>query len=108
MQMVKRVGVLSFGKILGISYAVMGLFIGGIFALLSLVGAGMTAAGTGEADAMWGAMFGVGAVIFLPLFYGVLGFIFGLLGALLYNLLAGLVGGIEVELVDSGPAAPSY
>jgi hypothetical protein len=42
-------------------------------------------------------MFGVGAIIFLPLFYGVLGLIGGALGAALYNLFAGLFGGIELE-----------
>lgn len=45
-----------------------------------------------------GLLFGVGSVIFLPIFYGVLGFVFGLLTALLYNLVARFVGGIEVEV----------
>jgi len=36
-------------------------------------------------------------------FYGVLGFIFTALGYALYNFVAGLVGGVEVEL-DGGRA----
>jgi hypothetical protein len=40
----------------------------------------------------------VGSIILFPLFYGILGFIGGLIMAGLYNLLAGFVGGIEVEL----------
>jgi hypothetical protein len=42
-------------------------------------------------------MFGVGAIVFLPLFYGVLGLIAGAIGAALYNLFAGIFGGIELE-----------
>ncbi|MEE8524181.1 MAG: hypothetical protein V3T72_09645 [Thermoanaerobaculia bacterium] len=107
MQVLKRVGVLSCGKITGLLYALIGLIIGGIFALLSLVGAGMAASGGGS-EALWGAMFGVGAVILMPLFYGVMGFIGGLITGLLYNLIAGWIGGLEMELVDSGPSTPAY
>jgi len=42
-------------------------------------------------------MFGVGAIIFLPIFYGVLGLVAGAIGAALYNLFAGMLGGIELE-----------
>ena len=42
-------------------------------------------------------MFGVGAIIFLPLFYGVMGVVLGAISAGLYNLIAGMLGGIEVE-----------
>ena len=45
-----------------------------------------------------GAMFGVGAIIILPLCYGGLGIIMGALTAALYNLFAGLFGGIEMDI----------
>ena len=45
-----------------------------------------------------GALFGVGAVIFLPICYGVLGLLAGALTAALYNLFAGMVGGVEMDL----------
>jgi hypothetical protein len=44
----------------------------------------------------------VGAVIFLPIFYGIIGFVGGLISALLYNLIARLVGGIELEVEQRG------
>jgi hypothetical protein len=43
-------------------------------------------------------IFGVGAIVLFPVFYGVLGFIMAAIMAGLYNLFAGLVGGIELDL----------
>ena len=44
-----------------------------------------------------GALFGAAAIIALPIFYGILGFISSLIGAALYNLVAGWVGGVEID-----------
>ena len=52
-----------------------------------------------EADAgLMGMLFGVAAVVLLPIFYGALGFVMTLIGAWLYNLVAGLGGGVELEV----------
>ena len=107
--MIKRVRVLSLGKVLGVLYALLGLIIGALFALVSLLGAVVGAANSQSSDAFAGLLFGVGSVIFLPIFYGILGFVFGLIGALLYNGIARLIGGIEIELEDtSRPGSSSY
>ena len=45
----------------------------------------------------FGGLFGVGAVIFLPIIYGVLGAIGGALTAVFYNIIAGMVGGLQIE-----------
>ena len=42
--------------------------------------------------------FGVGFAVVAPLMYAVMGFVSGVIGALLYNLVAKWVGGIEVEV----------
>jgi hypothetical protein len=91
---VRRVGPLSFAKITGVLYALMGLLFGAIFSLVSLAG---FAAASGQEGAA-GMLFGVGAIVILPIFYGVLGFLFSLIGAALYNLIAGWVGGVELDL----------
>lgn len=52
--------------------------------------------GRGPAVAMIGI--GVGAIIVFPLLYGFLGFLAGIIGATLFNLVASMVGGIEIEL----------
>ncbi len=90
---IKRIGVLSMGKIYGMLCAIMGLIFGAIMTLVSLVGLAISSSSTG----MFGVLFGVGAIIFLPIVYGVMGFIMGLITALLYNLIASWVGGLEVE-----------
>jgi hypothetical protein len=41
---------------------------------------------------------GVGAVVILPILYGVLGAIFGALTAAFYNLVAGISGGLSLEV----------
>jgi hypothetical protein len=53
-------------------------------------------------------LFGVGSVVFLPIFYGILGFVFGLIGALFYNGIARLIGGVEIELEETSHASSNY
>lgn len=96
---IRRFGVWSVAKLYGALLAAMGLLFGAIIALASMIGG---AAGAFGADAPANAgpmamLFGAGAVIFLPIFYGILGVVMGALSAALYNLAAGLFGGIEVE-----------
>jgi hypothetical protein len=97
MVVIKRFGVLSVGIISGILYAIGGL-IGALFmipfvAIMSAIDPMMN----GDFSP-FGWMFGGFAIIILPVFYGVLGFIFGIISAALYNLFARWVGGIKVEL----------
>ena len=98
-----RVGPLSVAKIAFVIYAVMGLFFGAIFAFISVAGAAIGSAAS-DHSMFPGAIFGVGAIVIFPVFYGVLGGLMALAGAALYNVVAGVVGGIEVTL-DARPAA---
>jgi hypothetical protein len=91
---VNSVGVLSVGKVLGCLYAFLGVIIGGLFSLLSLVGVAAGGRAAGPAP----LLFGVGAVVAFPIFYGVIGFVGGIIMAALYNFVASMVGGIEIEL----------
>jgi hypothetical protein len=92
---IKRIGILSAGLMLGALYAVLGLIAGGILTMMSL--AGFAAAGGGQ-DAVGALIFGGGAIIILPLFYGTMGFIGGILMSFVYNVVAMMVGGVAVEL----------
>ncbi len=94
---ITRVGPLSAAKVAGLLYVVIGLIAGALVSLFSMAGAAI-GAGSGNGDgAMFGALFGVGAIILLPIFYGFFGFVGTLIMAALFNVAAGMVGGIEVD-----------
>ena len=94
----KKIGVLSCGKILGVLYALLGFLIGAIVSLVSMVGAAIGRGGSDSPEAFVGLLFGVAAIAVMPLVYGGMGFIGGLITAALYNVVAGFAGGLEVEL----------
>jgi len=73
----------------------MGLIFGVIVSLVSMVGGAMM---PHENAGPMGMLFGVGAIVALTIFYGILEFIGSLIMAGLYNLVAGWVGGVEVEM----------
>lgn len=95
---VKRVGPLSAAKVAAVINAIFGLVIGGFVSLFGMAGA---LAGGGD-DSGVGAgilgMLGVGAIVMLPIFYACIGFVGTLIGAMLYNVVAPIVGGVEVDL----------
>jgi hypothetical protein len=96
---IREIGVLSLGKVAGIVYACIGLLAGIIIALISVVGGFAGLADEGGAAAGFVAMFlGAGAVFVLPIFYGILGSLVGMLVAAIYNVAAKLVGGIEITI----------
>ena len=96
---IRRIGVGSAAKVAGALYALMGLIAGVIFAAFGLVTSVLAmAAQSEEAFPAWvGVLFGGGAVIFLPILYGVFGVLIGALTAALYNFVAGFVGGLTLE-----------
>ena len=93
---IKRIGPLSVGKIAGTLYAVMGVLIGAVVSLIAMVGSSL-GSDTGSASG-FGALLGVGAIVIFPVLYGGLGFVFTMLAAALYNIVAGMVGGIELDI----------
>jgi hypothetical protein len=95
MATVKRIGPGSAFKVGLALYAFMGLILGAIFALASAVGGTLAPASQAGVFRMF---FGVGAIIVLPIFYGIVGGIGGAISAALYNLVAGWVGGLEEDI----------
>lgn len=91
---IKSVNPISLAKIHALFGVVVGFVYGILFALV------------GTAMALGGAMphflmFGVLSIIVFPILFGVIAFVCGLVMAWLYNVFAGSVGGIEVELVET-------
>jgi hypothetical protein len=97
----KSIRPFSCAKVLSIVYLFVGLIIGLIFSGIGLI---VSIAGrSSELSGVPGLLLGVGAIIFFPIFYAVLGFIGGLIISAFYNLVAGMVGGIEMDLDPSPP-----
>lgn len=97
---ITKVGVMSLGKLLGLIYAAVGALFGLLYALFGIVGGGaMLAMGGNDGPLGGGMMMGMGlaAVVVLPILYGILGFIGGLLTALFFNIAAKYTGGLEIE-----------
>ena len=96
---IRRIGVASAAKISGAIYAVIGLIGGCIVAVISLASAGfMSAAANNDMPSWLGPMFGVGAIVIAPIFYGVMGVVVGALTAVVYNVVAGVAGGLDLEV----------
>jgi ABC-type microcin C transport system permease subunit YejB len=88
---INRVGPLSSAKVIGLLYAILGLAMGAIISLISAAG------GLGHARPAT-PLFGIAAVVFIPIAYGVMGFVMTVILAALYNGLAKLVGGVEIDV----------
>jgi len=97
----KRIGPFSCGRVCAWIYGAFGLILGFIITLVALIGVAASTGQDGGGSAL-GFIFGVGAIFILPLFYGVIGFLGGLISAAIYNLVARYAGGLELELSQPG------
>jgi|GEM_PF-1191585 len=101
-QRIRRISPHETGKVIGIVYAILSLFLIPFMILIALFDPNTPFA------SIW--------IVFLaPLVYAVVGYVSSALFALLYNVVAGMVGGIEIELAPSAsggaaaaPPAPDY
>ncbi|MGE5235670.1 MAG: hypothetical protein ACM3O7_04935 [Acidobacteriota bacterium] len=91
---VRRLGVLSTALTSAVIHAVLGLVVG---ALVALVGMLPRAAGV-AVSLLRGPLLGAAALVGLPLLYAAVGFVSGVVLALLYNLAARLTGGVELTM----------
>lgn len=87
-QQIRKFGVGQTAKVAGVLYALMGLVFIPVFLVMSAFAPKETGVGAGFA-------------FVVPILYGVCGFIGTAIACALYNFVAKLVGGIEVE-IDSG------
>ena len=101
MQEIKAVSVMSFARVMGILYGIMGLLFLPLFLIMSAV-----SGFSGQRDAALGAGVGLVFALAMPIVYGAMGFVMGALMAWIYNLVAGRWGGIELDLRTKW--APGY
>jgi hypothetical protein len=99
MAIVRRVGPGSAFKVGLILYALLGLVLGLCMALISMVAGSLPIGQTaGPGAKLFGFGMGFGAIAFFPVIYGLIGGVFAAIGAAIYNLVAGWVGGVEVDI----------
>lgn len=90
----KRVGVFSSGVFMGAGGAALGGLAGIFVFLASLAGIGAAAQNINAGEAALGAGL---MLLLMPVLYGLFGFIAGAFYAFVYNLIAGMTGGLEME-----------
>jgi hypothetical protein len=93
----REIGPVSCAKVFALFYGAIGLIAGVIVAFVAAIS---TAVGGGveQMSPLLGGVFGVGAILFLPVLYACFGAIGGLVFSALYNVIARAVGGIQVTL----------
>ncbi|MGZ3499483.1 MAG: hypothetical protein ACXWNK_02800 [Vulcanimicrobiaceae bacterium] len=87
---IRNIAVVQYAIVSGLLYAIIGL-IAAVFYLL--FGGMMSAVMPGIRGG-----FGFASIVVFPILYFVGGFIFGMVFAVLYNLVAGWTGGVEITL----------
>lgn len=99
---IKKLGILSFAKMQGLMGLVIGLIIGVIYGLIiilySLLGASLVGGNNALAVGGGGVVIGIVVMIGVPIFYGVISFVFGAIIAVIYNVFARIAGGVEIEV----------
>jgi hypothetical protein len=100
----KRIAPVKFGLVAGMIYGLISLIFVpffllffGISAMAALLGNHSDNA-AGTASGIVGLVVTGVMIIFIPIFYAVVGGLMGMLAAWLYNVVAGWIGGIEFEV----------
>jgi len=101
---IQSIPVMPFAMMLGIISAVIGLIVGVFYALVfgAIISAIPTTTPTTEIfDFSWlSVLFGVGAIIIMPILGFIGGLIQGVIVAVLYNFLAPRIGGIKLRFKE--------
>jgi hypothetical protein len=87
---IKRIDPISYAKVQGVLCALLGLIFGIGIALIGMIG------GSSGGGMLRGL--GLLAIIVVPILYGLFGFIATIIAALLFNMAAGWVGGIKLDV----------
>jgi len=101
MARVKKLRVLSFAKFQAVLFALLGLIAGIVYSFGGLVIDALVSIGwitdSSTPGLSFGTVLALGALIGMPIMFAVIGFIAGLIEAVLYNLFARWSGGIEMD-----------
>ena len=93
----KSIEPIQLGKIAGALYGLTGLIFVPFLILFAIIGSFAPKASNGPPAALI-AVICFALAIFMPVVYAAMGFLIGMIGAWLYNLVAKWIGGIQVEV----------
>ncbi len=94
MTIVRRIHPASAFKVGVVVYGFLGLILGAFCSLIAVSGIAIGR----HAHMPFARSVGVLAIIVCPIIYGIIGGIAAVVGAFLYNVASGWVGGVEVEI----------
>ena len=94
MAILTRIAPASAFKVGFVTYGILGLFLGALCTAVAFAGVPLGA----HAHMPFAGRIGMFAIIVCPIVYGLLGAIGAAIGAFVYNLASGWVGGLEVDI----------
>ena len=94
MTVLKRISPASAFKVGLVVYGILGLILGVICSLIAVSGVHFAS----HRHMPIASRFGIFAVILCPILYGIFGAVAAAIGSAIYNLAAGWVGGVEVDI----------
>lgn len=110
MQRLKQIGIFSLAKIMSLIGFLAGLVAGvvyGLFVMMLGAGAGAGTEQGGPELFIFGVGGGLVTMILVPLVYGAVGFIAGLIYGVIINIVLHLSGGLELRIESPGHLGPA-
>ena len=104
MKKLKKIGILQFALFQATLLALVGLLLGFLYSVGGLIIDVLVSFDVISSESTQGLSYGsllaLSAIIGMPLIFGVLGYLMGIVEALLYNLLYRYVGGLKIHFMD--------
>lgn len=104
---IRAIPPMPFAVMMGAISAVIGLIVGIIYAIAASAIMSMISSSTTGVDlGAFGILFGLGAIIIMPIICFIGGLIEGLIIAVIYNFLAPKIGGIKLQFEEGSRTPP--
>src|SRR4030042_2059642 len=107
---IRRLGGVSLAKYLGLLSGLFGLLIGILLSGISIFSMIFLESSNNSYEnyfSIYSITCGLGAGVILPIIFGILGFLNGIIAALFSNLAFKIVGGLKLDLAEKTAEVPS-
>jgi len=96
LQELKKIKLLSLGKVAAVISFIIGILMAVLLVILRKIAINTPLANTGNLASL--SQLNLRILLILPFYYALIGFIWGIVIALIYNLVAKYLGGVKLEL----------